>query len=78
MHLNKDVESWARVVPKDVAAGSATQAANVLEMALFDIQKLGAELEHLRDVMRRCKEDITDGDEWSALMMLKTALARHV
>ena len=51
MNLNKDPESWARVIPSAVLTGSRAQAENVLTMALFDIQKLGAEVNRLRDVL---------------------------
>ena len=51
MHLNKDVESWARVQPKAVLSGSPAQAENVLTMALFDIQKLGLEVARLQRLL---------------------------
>lgn len=52
-NMNKDVESWARVDAKAVLAGSPAQAENVLTMALFDIQKLGLEVAHLRGILAR-------------------------
>lgn len=52
-HLNKDVESWARVDAKSVLAGSPAQAENVLIMALFDIQKLGLEVARLKSLINR-------------------------
>jgi len=51
--LNKDPESWARVNPKAVLAGSPAQAENVLTMALFDIQKLGLEVQRLQKMQRK-------------------------
>jgi hypothetical protein len=52
-HLNKDPESWARVNVKAVLSGSPAQAENVLTMALFDIQKLAAEVARLQNLVRK-------------------------
>lgn len=52
MNLDKDPESWARVMPDVVLAGSRAQQINVLKMALNDIAKLAAELEIMRGTMR--------------------------
>lgn len=48
MNLNKDAESWAKVDPKAVTAGSQAQSENVLRMALQDIARLNAELQSVR------------------------------
>lgn len=45
--LNKDPKDWAQVKPSAVAAGSPAQMANVLEMAIQDIQRLAREREVL-------------------------------
>lgn len=52
MHINKDVESWAKVVPSAVLAGSKAQGENVIAMALADIQTLGREIGRLQDAKR--------------------------
>lgn len=48
MNLNKDPESWAKVDPKAVLAGSQAQSENVLKMALQDIARLAKELADVR------------------------------
>jgi hypothetical protein len=40
MNLNKDPDSWRKVSPEAVAAGSEAQVVNVLRMAIQDLLKL--------------------------------------
>lgn len=49
--MNKDPESWAKVVPEMVCAGSNAQAVNVLRMALEDIAWFAAENRRLEQVL---------------------------
>jgi endonuclease/exonuclease/phosphatase family metal-dependent hydrolase len=52
-NMNKDAESWARVMPRAVVDGSVEQARNVLAMALADIRTQAAEIDRLQAVTRR-------------------------